>query len=46
LWELGGDFMREEAALMSQAGLDVITRREFGAFDSIRLVVSRKLPVG
>ncbi|MCP4517527.1 MAG: class I SAM-dependent methyltransferase, partial [Delftia sp.] len=42
LWELGGDFMRDEADLMQQAGLDVIQRREFGAFDSIRLVVSRK----
>ncbi len=42
LWELGGDFMRDEAALMSQAGLDVIKQREFGAFDSIRLVVGRK----
>jgi ubiquinone/menaquinone biosynthesis C-methylase UbiE len=42
LWELGGDFMRDEADLMGQAGLDVIRRREFGAFDSIRLVVSRK----
>jgi ubiquinone/menaquinone biosynthesis C-methylase UbiE len=44
LWELGGDFMRDEADLMRQAGLDVIQRREFGAFDSIRLVVSRKQP--
>jgi len=42
LWELGGDFMRDEAALMTQAGLQVIERREFGAFDSIRLVVGRK----
>lgn len=42
LWELGGDFMRDEAALMEQAGLDVFLRREFGAFDSIRLVVGRK----
>lgn len=44
LWELGGDFMRDEASLMRQAGLDVIQRREFGAFDSIRLVVSCKQP--
>jgi ubiquinone/menaquinone biosynthesis C-methylase UbiE len=44
LWELGGDFMRDEAELMGQAGLDVIQRREFGAFDSIRLVVSCKRP--
>jgi ubiquinone/menaquinone biosynthesis C-methylase UbiE len=42
LWELGGDFMRDEATLMEQAELEVILRREFGAFDSIRLVVGRK----
>jgi ubiquinone/menaquinone biosynthesis C-methylase UbiE len=44
-WALFGDFMRDEAALMRQAGLEVITRREFGAFRSIRLVVGRKLPM-
>jgi len=43
LWELGGDFMRDEAALMAEAGLEVILRREFGAFKGIRLVVGRKL---
>ena len=42
MWELGGDFMRDEAALMGQAGLDVILRRDFGAFNHIRLVVGRK----
>ena len=42
LWELGGDFMRDEAALMRQAGLEVVERREFGAFNGIRLVVGRK----
>jgi len=42
LWELGGDFMRDEAALMEAAGLEVVVRREFGAFNSIRLVVGRK----
>lgn len=42
LWELGGDFMRDEAALMDQAGLEVVIRREFGAFNHIRLVVGRK----
>ena len=42
LWELGGDFMRDEAALMSQVGLEIVVRREFGAFDSVRLVVGRK----
>lgn len=41
-WELFGDFMRNEAGLMAQAGLVVIERREFGAFDSIRLVVGEK----
>lgn len=40
-WELFGDFMRDEAGLMEQAGLVVIERREFGAFDGIRLVVGR-----
>ncbi len=44
LWELCGDFMRDEAALMREAGLEVIERREFGAFNSIRLVVGRKPP--
>jgi ubiquinone/menaquinone biosynthesis C-methylase UbiE len=42
VWELFGDFMRDEAALMREAGLEVIERREFGAFDIIRLVVGRK----
>lgn len=44
-WELFGDFMRDEAALMRDAGLDIVERREFGAFDSIRLVVGQK-PAG
>ena len=42
LWELGGDFMRDEAALMTQAGLEIAVRREFGVGDGIRLVVGRK----
>ncbi len=42
LWELFGDHMRDEADLMEEAGLEVITRREFGVGDSIRLVVGRK----
>ena len=42
MWELGGDFMRDEAALMRQAGLEIVLRREFGAFNHIRLVVGRK----
>lgn len=41
-WELFGDFMRDEAALMREAGLEIVERREFGAFDSIRLVVGCK----
>ncbi len=41
-WELFGDFMRDEAALMQQAGFEVVKRREFGVFDGIRLVVGRK----
>jgi ubiquinone/menaquinone biosynthesis C-methylase UbiE len=40
-WTLFDDFMRDEASLMAQAGLVVIERREFGAFDGIRLVVGR-----
>jgi ubiquinone/menaquinone biosynthesis C-methylase UbiE len=42
LWELGGDFMRDEAALIRKVGLEIVLRREFGAFNSIRLVVGRK----
>ncbi len=41
-WELFGDFMREEAALMQAAGFAVRKRKQFGAFDSIRLVVGQK----
>jgi len=41
-WELFGDFMRDEAALMQQAGFEIIERREFGVFDGIRLVVGEK----
>ncbi len=42
LWERFGDFLRDEAALMEGAGLQVIQRREFGVFNHIRLVVGRK----
>ena len=42
LWEIFDDHMRDEAALMRQAGLALVARREFGAFDSIRLVVGKK----
>jgi len=41
-WELFGDRMRDEAALMCAVGFEVIERREFGAFHSIRLTVGRK----
>ncbi len=42
LWELGGDLLRDEAALMEAAGLEVVHQHEFGAGNSIRLVVGRK----
>lgn len=41
-WKRFGDVMRDEAALMRAAGLDVIECREFGAFNSIRITVGRK----
>jgi SAM-dependent methyltransferase len=43
LWELGGDQMRDEAAMMEAAGLQVVVRHEFGVGKSIRLVVGRKI---
>jgi ubiquinone/menaquinone biosynthesis C-methylase UbiE len=42
LWELGGDFMRDEAALMEATGLEIIEQKDLGAWDSVRLVVGRK----
>jgi ubiquinone/menaquinone biosynthesis C-methylase UbiE len=45
LWTVFGDFMRDEAALLRQAGLEVIERREFGAFNGIGLVVGRQPPL-
>ena len=42
LWELGGDFMREEDKLIQAAGMEVVHQREFGAFNSIRVVVGRR----
>jgi hypothetical protein len=42
LWELGGDRLRDEAAMMERAGLRVVARHEFGVGQSIRLVVGRK----
>ncbi|MCO6449163.1 MAG: methyltransferase domain-containing protein [Caldilineales bacterium] len=41
-WERFGDFMRDEAALMRQAGFEIVEQREFGAFNSIRLAIGRK----
>jgi hypothetical protein len=41
-WERFGDHMRDESALMRAAGLEIVERREFGAFSSIRLTVGRK----
>lgn len=41
-WTLFGDYMRDEAAMMEEAGLDVLERHEYGAFDGIRLVVGKK----
>ncbi|MBN1202091.1 MAG: class I SAM-dependent methyltransferase [Anaerolineae bacterium] len=41
-WERFGDFMRDESALMRAAGLVIVERREFGAFNSIRITVGRK----
>jgi SAM-dependent methyltransferase len=43
LWELGGDRMRDEAAMMEAAGLQVVVRHEFGVGKSIRLIVGRKV---
>ncbi|HML21330.1 MAG TPA: methyltransferase domain-containing protein [Aggregatilinea sp.] len=42
MWTRFGDVMRDEAALMQAAGLEVVECREFGAFHSIRLTVGRK----
>jgi hypothetical protein len=42
LWERFGDTLRDEAALMREAGLEIVERCEFGAFNGIRLVVGRK----
>jgi ubiquinone/menaquinone biosynthesis C-methylase UbiE len=41
-WQLFGDFPRDEASLMAQAGLVVIEQQEFGAFNGIRLVVGER----
>ena len=42
MWTLFGDQMRDEAALMQAVGLEIIEKREFGAFHSIRITVERK----
>jgi ubiquinone/menaquinone biosynthesis C-methylase UbiE len=41
-WERFGDTMRDEAALMRAAGLDVIACEEFGPFHSMRVTAGRK----
>jgi len=33
--------MRDEAALMHAVGFEIIERREFGAFNGLRLIVGR-----
>jgi ubiquinone/menaquinone biosynthesis C-methylase UbiE len=43
-WERFGDTMRDEAALMRAAELDVIAREEFGPFHSMRVTAGQKLP--
>ncbi len=42
MWTLFGDQMRDKATLMRAAGLQIIEKREFGAFRSIRITVGRK----
>ena len=42
MWRAFGDRMRDEGALMRAAGLEVVEKREFGAFHSIRITVGRK----
>lgn len=41
-WERFGDSMRDEAALMRAAGLDVIACQEFGPFHSMRVTAGQK----
>ncbi len=41
-WALFGDLMRDEAALMRAAGLEVTEQRAFGAFNSVRITVGQK----
>jgi ubiquinone/menaquinone biosynthesis C-methylase UbiE len=41
-WERFGDTMRDEAALMRAAGLDVIGRQEFGPFHCMRVTGGQK----
>ena len=43
MWEMFNDFMRDEAGLMRQAGLEIIECHNFGAFRSIRLTVGRRV---
>jgi len=42
MWALFGDFRRDEAGLMRQAGLAVVERCNFGAFNRFRVKVGRR----
>lgn len=42
LWALFGDQLRDETAPMRTVGFNVIERKEYGAFHSIRLTVANK----
>ena len=42
LWERFGDTMRDEAALMSRLGFDLLHREEFGPWRCMRIVVGEK----
>lgn len=42
LWELGGDHLRDEREMMTQAGLHIIHREELGASGSVRITVGQK----
>ena len=43
VWALFGDVLRDEVSLMRTVGLNVIERKEYGAFHSVRLTVARKM---
>jgi ubiquinone/menaquinone biosynthesis C-methylase UbiE len=43
MWKLFGDSLRDEAMLMRAAGFNVVERKEFGVFHSVRLTVASKM---